>query len=125
MPIQRGVARRLTAEQCADLAKPCAMQRTVVLALLAACEPQFAAKPLPPLAVEPPAQRITSGALYIHVGEHLIWEVASEGIPIGRAELVTRENEMESRFTTDGFASLFASVHHELTTPIDYGTHVH
>jgi len=101
------------------------MPRIAVLLLLAACEPHFAAKPLPPLAVEPPAKQVAAGALLVHVGEHLIWEVASDGIPIGRAELVTRENEMQSTFTTDGFAALFASVHHDLTTPIAFDEQVH
>jgi hypothetical protein len=55
----------------------------------------------------------------------LIWQVASDGMPIGRAELVTREHEIESTFTTDGLASMFASVHHDLVTPIDLDARVH
>jgi hypothetical protein len=99
--------------------------RVCFLACLAACEPSVAPRPLPPLLVPPPATKVTSGPLFIVPGEHLIWEVASDGMPIGRAELVTRDHEIESRFATDGLASMVASVHHDLTTPIDYGVRVH
>jgi hypothetical protein len=101
------------------------MRRFVIPLLLAACEPQLTPKPLPQLIVPPRPVAVSSGALWIVPGEHLIWEVSSGELTIGRAELVTREHEMESRFATDGFASMFAAVHHELTTPIDYGLHVH
>lgn len=99
--------------------------RLSLLACIAACEPQLAPRPLPPLLVPPPAQQVSSGPLWIIPGEHLIWEVASDGMPIGRAELVTRDHEIESRFATDGLASMIAAVHHDLVTPIDYGVHVH
>jgi hypothetical protein len=108
-----------------NLASHARMRHLVALALLAACEPHPAPKPLPELVVPPRPVAVSSGALWIVPGEHLIWQVSSGELTIGRAELVTREHEIESRFATDGFASMFADVHHELTTPIEYGLRVH
>jgi hypothetical protein len=101
------------------------MRRLPLVLIAAACEPQPAPKPLPQLVVAPAPVAVSSGALQIIPGEHLIWQVSSGELTIGRAELVTREHEIESRLATEGFASMFADVHHELTTPIDYGMRVH
>jgi hypothetical protein len=97
------------------------MRHVAALALFAACDPGLAARPLPELVVSLRPVVASSGALWIVPGEHLVWQVSSGELTIGRAELVTRELEIESRFATDGFASMFAEVHHELTTPIAGG----
>jgi hypothetical protein len=89
-----------------------------VLTLLAACSgSHVATPPLPPLVVPPPPAAAGSDQRVI-IGEHLIWEVAADGMTIGRAEMIVRDREIESRFGTDGVASMFADVHEHLTTPI-------
>jgi hypothetical protein len=75
--------------------------------------------------VRAPPPEAAAGAQRIIPGEHMIWEVAADGMTIGRAEMITREREIASKFATDGFASMFADVHEELTTPITRETQVY
>ncbi len=97
--------------------------RTIPLLLLAACaSSHITSQPLPPLVVEKPAEAAT-GAARIIPGEHMIWEVAADGMTIGRAEMMTGDTAISSRFSTDGFASMFANVHEELDTPIGAPVH--
>jgi hypothetical protein len=95
--------------------------RRLVLPLLAACaEHHVPQKPLPPLlASAPPA--VAVGEPRVIPGEHMVWEVATGGVTIGRAEMFTDDQSIASKFATDGFASMFADVHHELTTAITRG----
>ena len=82
-----------------------------------ACASHLAPQPLPPLvATAPPSA--ARGATLVIPGEHLIWEVAADGLTIGRAEMIVRPAEIESRFQTDGLASMVADVHEHLITPI-------
>jgi hypothetical protein len=94
------------------------MGRLLLLLPLTACgTTHVTPQPLPPLmATLPPTA--AAGEQRIIPGEHMIWEVAANGMTIGRAEMITRDAEIESRFATDGFASMFADVHHDMTTPI-------
>jgi len=98
------------------------MSRSAAVAVvLAACSSShFTPPPLPPLVVPPPPVA-AGGDQRVIAGEHLIWEVAADGMTVGRAEMLVRGAEIESRFGTDGFASMFADVHHELTTAITRG----
>lgn len=89
---------------------------SVTLAV-AACASHLAPQPLPPLVATAPPSPAGGGTLVIP-GEHLIWEVAADGVAIGRAEMIVRPAEIESRFQTDGIASMFADVHEHLITPI-------
>lgn len=98
--------------------------RRLLVVLTACTASHVAPKPLPALVVAPPPSAATGDQLIIP-GEHMIWEVASGGMTIGRAEMITREHEIASKFATDGFASMFADVHHELTTPITRDTQVY
>jgi hypothetical protein len=82
-----------------------------------ACAPHLAPQPLPPLVATARPSPAGGGTLVIP-GEHLIWEVAADGVTIGRAEMIVRPAEIESRFQTDGIASMFADVHEHLITPI-------
>jgi hypothetical protein len=91
--------------------------RRLLLLVCACAESRVAPKPLPALLVAaPPADAAGDGRVI--PGEHMIWEVATGGMTIGRAEMMTDDQTVSSRFATDGFASMFADVHHELTTPI-------
>ena len=99
--------------------------RRLVLLLAACTGSQTVVKPLPELVVAPIAQPAQPGALLVIPGEHLIWSVASEGIAIGRAEMLTHDNEIDSRFGTEGVASAFADVHEELATPIDRSARIY
>jgi len=82
-----------------------------------ACASHLAPQPLPPLVATAPPGAAGGGTLVI-LGEHLVWEVAADGVTIGRAEMIVRPAEIESRFRTDGIASMFADVHEHLITPI-------
>jgi hypothetical protein len=84
---------------------------------ITACASHLAPQPLPPLVAAAPPSPAGGGVLVIP-GEHLIWEVAADGVTIGRAELIVRPAEIESRFQTDGIAVMFADVHEHLITPI-------
>jgi hypothetical protein len=88
-----------------------------VAASVTACGSHLAPQPLPPLVATAPPSSAAGGALVIP-GEHLIWEVAADGVTIGRAEMIVRPAEIESRFQTDGIASMFADVHEHLVTPL-------
>ena len=88
-----------------------------VTASITACASHLAPQPLPPLVATAPPSPAGGGTLVIP-GEHLIWEVAADGVTIGRAEMIVRAAEIESRFQTDGIASMFADVHEHLITPI-------
>jgi hypothetical protein len=101
------------------------MRRAVLLVLTACLESHTVIKPLPDLVVGPPAEPAQPGALVIIPGERLIWEVASEGIQIGRAEMLTHDAEISSRFGTEGVATAFADVHEEWTTPIDRAARIY
>ena len=94
------------------------MHRLVLASVtVAACASHLAPQPLPPLVATAPPSLAGGGTLVIP-GEHLIWEVAADGVTIGRAEMIVRAAEIESRFQTDGIASMFADVHEHLVTPI-------
>ena len=82
-----------------------------------ACASHLAPQPLPPL-VATAAPSPAGGGTLVIPGEHLIWEVAADGVTIGRAEMIVRPPEIESRFQTDGIASMFADVQEHLITPI-------
>lgn len=88
-----------------------------VTASVTACASHLAPQPLPPLVATTAPSAARGGTLVIP-GEHLIWEVAADGVTIGRAEMIVRAAEIESRFQTDGIASMFADVHEHLITPI-------
>src|SRR5262245_51668953 len=91
-----------------------------VLALAApGCEPPLIPQPLPALAAARAPIAIAVRALHLAPGESLIWDVSMHGLTIGRAELVTGDGEVRSRFKTGGLASSFASLRHELVTELD------
>lgn len=99
--------------------------RTTLLAFVTACGTSHVTpQPLPPLLVAPPPQAAI-GAQRIIPGEHMIWQVAADGMTIGRAEMITDDHEIESHFATDGFASMFADVREDLTTPIVQSSRVY
>lgn len=88
-----------------------------VTASVTACASHLAPQPLPPLVATAPPSSAGGGTLVIP-GEHMIWEVAADGVTIGRAEMIVHPAEIESRFQTDGIASMFADVHEHLVTPL-------
>jgi hypothetical protein len=97
------------------------MRRTLLLACVVGCsEPHMIARPLPALvAAQPPVLNATVSHLLLEPHETLIWEVSSEGLTIGRAELVVGDDDVHSRFATDGLASAFTRVHYDLSTVLD------
>ena len=97
----------------------------VVVLLLPGCiEKHFAPAPLPPLlATSAAAPPVAIGAQLIIPGEHMIWAVSADGLPIGRAEMLVRDKDIVSSFNTDGVASMVANVHEQLETPLSGGVH--
>ena len=93
----------------------------LLFAPLAACEPELAPKPLPPLIVPPPPVAAQTDDLWIVPGEHLMWDVIANGVSIGQAEMKVEETSIESRFATNGLARMFAADDEQLTTPIVRG----
>jgi uncharacterized protein DUF3108 len=94
--------------------------RALLIALaIAACTPALSTLPaaegpqVPPIAVR---------ELLLPVGERLVFDVRSNGVPIGRIEMTTGEWDVRSRFETSRLvSSLTTPVHHELTTFIERG----
>ena len=98
------------------------MRIAAVLFLAACVEKHVAPLPLPPLlATSAAAAPVAIGAQLIIPGEHMIWAVSADGLPIGRAEMLVRDHDILSRFNTDGVASMVANVHEELDTPLSGG----
>ena len=97
------------------------MRLALAVLALAACEPPLPPRPLPPLVEAPPPAQVTGGALWIVPGEDLIWEVEAGGMEIGRAEMIVRDDQIESHFATNQLASMFEAVNEDLTTPIHHG----
>lgn len=97
------------------------MRRLAVLIALAGCEPHLVLKPLPPLArpQAPALHAIVVQDMGLHPGEHWLWDVQAGGMSIGRIELTVGDTEIASRFKTDGLASMFTHVEHDLVTVID------
>lgn len=100
------------------------MRAAVLVLVAAACggEPKLVMKPLPPL-MEPqarvPSQPIVVGDIGLDPGEHWIWDVQVKGFSIGRVTLDAGSEEILSRFRTNGLASAFANVEHDLQTVVD------
>jgi len=101
------------------------MHRIAAVLLLTACvEKHIAPAPLPPLlATSAAAPPVAIGAQLIIPGEHMIWAVSADGLPIGRAEMLVRDHDIISSFNTDGVASMVANVHEQIETPLSGGVH--
>ncbi len=98
------------------------MRHAVVLAILAACgQPAgFVPRPLPELvATGSPLAPLSTDAFAYRAGESLAWDVSSQGLTLGRADLAIGEQEVRSKFETGALASAFARASYELTTVID------
>ena len=97
------------------------MRCLAVAIVLAGCEPHLVLKPLPPLArpQAPHAHAIVVHDIGLEPGEHWRWDVQVGGMSVGRIELAVGDTEVTSHFKTDGLASMFTHVEHELVTVID------
>lgn len=94
--------------------------RSLIVILLAACEPNLAVKPLPDLVAAPKATAArTERDLLLVPGETIIWDVHWKGFTIARAELVVGDHEVSSRVKTGRLASSLASLLHEATSTIE------
>ena len=79
-----------------------------------------APRPLPDLvATGSPLAALDVRDLVLNTGESFVWRVQYQGLSIGRAELVVGEQEVRTRFATDGLASTFMTANRRPRTNRD------
>ena len=94
------------------------MRALLIAVAIAACTPVPSTLPI---GEAPQLPAIAVHELMLPVGERLVFDVRSNGVPIGRIEMVTGEREVHSEFETSRFVSSLTAIHHELTTIVERG----
>lgn len=106
-----------------SLQRASAMRLVLACCLTAACsEPNYVAKPLPPLVVpkQPTELRpITTTTLGFTAGETYVYMVRLRGFTIGTARLAVTETAITSHFATSMLAQAITSISHDLTTTLE------
>ncbi len=99
------------------------MRLVLACCLAAACtEPNYVAKPLPPLVVpKQPGElvAIAPAALGFTAGENFVYMVRLRGFTIGTARMTVVDGEIASHFKTSMLAQAITSISHDLTTSIE------
>jgi hypothetical protein len=99
------------------------MRFTLACCLAAACsEPNYVAKPLPPLVLPKQTTElhpIATTALGFTAGENFVYMVRLRGFTIGSARLDASETEITSHFATSMLAKAITSISHDLTTTFE------
>lgn len=95
------------------------MRRIVALVVCAACGPPRAGAP-PPAMAGPPSP-LAELAPRLVAGEHTVWNVFYQGVPIGRADLIVGGRVARTTFRTSRAARLLASARLELETAFERG----
>ena len=98
------------------------MRLVLACCLAAACsEPNYVAKPLPPLVVPKQPTELTPLAtttLGFTAGEVFVYMVRLRGFTIGSARLAVSATEITSHFATSMLAKAITSISHDLTTTL-------